>query len=160
MRPESRRQVSNSSKGSIVSIKAILPLKRSFSNLVLILALPEFGSTFFPFIFAVHRKMNFDVKGYSPLKKKGYELVVKPVNFICIAPQAKQVSLVGDFNGWNPEANPMQRRPDGAWMTTVELKHGHHRYLFLVDGQPQLDPRAQGVARNEKNERVSLVSVS
>ena len=40
------------------------------------------------------------------------------------------------------------------------MTNGHHRYWFLVDGVPRLDPRAQGVSRNEKNERVSLISLS
>lgn len=32
------------------------------------------------------------------------------------APHAKAVHLVGDFNGWNPEANPMSKLPDsGIW---------------------------------------------
>lgn len=84
----------------------------------------------------------------------------KPVNFFCTAPQAQSVFLVGDFNQWNPKAAPMKRQPDGNWLTQVTLKHGHHRYLFLVDGAPVLDPRAQGVSRNEKNERVSLLAVS
>jgi hypothetical protein len=29
-----------------------------------------------------------------------------------------------------------------------------------VDGKPTLDPRAQGIARNEKNEKVSMMSVN
>lgn len=59
---------------------------------------------------------------------------VKPVNFYCVAPKAKRVCLVGDFNGWNPLAHPMKRQPDGSWTARVELHHGYHRYLFLVDG--------------------------
>lgn len=82
------------------------------------------------------------------------------MNFICQAPQAQGVSLVGDFNQWNPGAHPMNRLPDGAWFLTLELKHGHHRYAFLVDGVLTLDPRAQGITRNDKGERVSLVPVS
>jgi hypothetical protein len=54
----------------------------------------------------------------------------------------------------------MKQRPDGAWYLQTPLSHGHHHYQFLVDGKPVLDPRAQGVARNEKGEKVSLVSVS
>jgi hypothetical protein len=45
-------------------------------------------------------------------------------------------------------------------MIGVELHHGHHQYVFLVDGKPQLDPTASGIARNERNERVSLTAVS
>ena len=84
----------------------------------------------------------------------------KPVNFVCVARGAKRVSLTGDFNGWNPEADPMQRQPDGAWLLQVPLHHGHHQYRFIVDGQPVLDPRANGVARDRKGERVSLIAVS
>lgn len=85
---------------------------------------------------------------------------VKPVNFYCTAPNARTVSLVGDFNGWNPLANPMQRDASGSWIARVELHHGHHHYLFLVDGEPMLDAKAYGIARNERNERVSLIAVS
>lgn len=85
---------------------------------------------------------------------------LRAVNFICNAPQAQSVTLVGDFNQWNPAAHAMKRMPDGAWAATVELKHGHHRYAFLVDGNLTLDPRAQGITRNDKGERVSLVPVS
>ena len=86
--------------------------------------------------------------------------ILRAINFICNAPQANSVSLVGDFNQWNATANPMKQMPDKAWMITIELKHGHHRYAFLVDGAVVLDPRAQGITRNDKGERVSLVPVS
>lgn len=85
---------------------------------------------------------------------------LRAINFICNAPQAQAVSLVGDFNNWDPKANPMMQMPDKAWFLQVELKHGHHRYAFLVDGVLTLDPHAQGVTRNDKGERVSLVPVS
>jgi hypothetical protein len=54
----------------------------------------------------------------------------------------------------------MNRSPDKAWILNIELPHGHHRYAFLVDGTLTLDPRAQGITRNDKGERVSLVPVS
>lgn len=87
-------------------------------------------------------------------------LTMRARNFICNAPQARQVSIVGDFNGWNPSANPMQKGPDGAWLVQVELKHGHHRYAFLVDGQIVLDPSAMGIARDDQGQRVSLIANS
>jgi 1,4-alpha-glucan branching enzyme len=85
---------------------------------------------------------------------------VKPVNFYCVAPQARTVSLVGEFNGWNPLAHPMYRQFDGTWTARVELHHGYHQYQFLVDGEPMLDPNACGIARNAKSEQVSLIAVS
>src|SRR5436853_7908813 len=90
----------------------------------------------------------------------GGRQTLRAMNFICNAPQAQWVSLVGDFNGWNPAANRLKQMPDGGWLTTVELKHGHHRYAFMVDGDLTLDPRAQGITRNDQGERVCLVPVS
>lgn len=89
-----------------------------------------------------------------------YQKPLRAINFICHAPEAKTVSLVGDFNEWNPAALPMKQMPDRSWLLTVELKHGHHRYAFLVDGVLTLDPHAQGITRNEKGERVCLIPVS
>jgi hypothetical protein len=85
---------------------------------------------------------------------------IKPVNFYCAAPTAQSVYLAGDFNGWDPTSHPMRRRADGWWFIEVQLPHGHHQYLFLVDGKPVLDPQGTGIARNERNERVSLLAVS
>lgn len=84
----------------------------------------------------------------------------KPVNFFCAAASAKEVCIAGDFNEWNPASHPMQRSPDGNWVVQLMLTNGHHRYWFLVDGVPTLDPRAQGLGRNDKNERVSMISLS
>lgn len=95
------------------------------------------------------------------LNKYGGKKVLRPINFVCnSAPMAKQVSVVGDFNQWDPAVHPMRQMPDRAWLLTIDLPHGHHRYAFLVDGQLVLDPRAQGITRNDKGERVSMVPVS
>ena len=95
-----------------------------------------------------------------PGQRYSVKKTLKPVNFVCVAPQARQVMLAGDFNDWDPEALPLKRQPDGSWTAQVTLGHGHHHYRFLVDGKPTLDPRAQGIARNEQNEKVSLIAVS
>src|SRR5262245_38195431 len=99
---------------------------------------------------------------YSPRKPNGYSAksIIKPVPFVCRAPDAAEVFITGDFNDWDPRSHPMKQMPDGAWRAEVSLNHGHHHYLFVVDGRFTLDPHAQGVARNERNEKVSLVAVS
>jgi 1,4-alpha-glucan branching enzyme len=84
----------------------------------------------------------------------------KPVNFYLAAPQAKSVSLAGDFNEWNPHSHPLQRRSDGWWYLQAALTHGHHQYYFVVDGRATLDKRASGTATNQRGEPVSLVAVS
>ena len=82
------------------------------------------------------------------------------MNFTCLAPDANAVFLTGDFNDWDPSSHPMKRQPDGAWTAQIPLPHGHHHYRYLVDGKAVLDPRAQGIARDHQNEKVSLIAVS
>lgn len=54
----------------------------------------------------------------------------------------------------------MTRQADGGWRIEVPLSHGHHHYVFVVDGRRMLDPQAQGIARDHNNDKVSLVAVS
>ncbi len=90
----------------------------------------------------------------------GARNTAKPVNFYCFTPPAHYVCVIGDFNGWDPLANPMNRQVDGWWFVQAQLTHGYHLYCFLVDGQRILDPSATGIARNDRNEPVSLIAVS
>ena len=103
---------------------------------------------------------NRSTRSYSSHSRYSSKSMAKPVNFFCLAPEAKAVAIVGDFNDWNSHSHPMLRQADGSWHLQLPLQHGHHHYTFLVDGRPSLDPRAMGIARNEKNERVSLIAVS
>ncbi len=86
--------------------------------------------------------------------------MAKPVNFACFAPKAHLVTLAGDFNHWDKASHPMNRQPDGAWTLQVQMNHGHHQYLFIVDGHATLDPKAQGIARDRHGNKVSMISVS
>jgi hypothetical protein len=67
-----------------------------------------------------------------------------PVAFGLQLANAKSVSVVGDFNGWDPSAAPMERvGGTGAWSATVLAKPGRHVYAFMVDGATLMaDPRA------------------
>jgi hypothetical protein len=67
-----------------------------------------------------------------------------PVAFGLQLANAKSVSVVGDFNGWDPTAAPMERvGGTGAWSATVLAKPGRHVYAFMVDGATLMaDPRA------------------
>jgi hypothetical protein len=70
------------------------------------------------------------------------------VRFGYFNPDAREVQLVGVFNGWDPMANPMRRDALGDWSTVIELQPGEHRYRFLVDGEWRDDPSAQQTALN------------
>jgi 1,4-alpha-glucan branching enzyme len=78
------------------------------------------------------------------------------VRFALHKPDAKQVSLCGEFNGWSPTATPMKRHDDGHWETTVDLAPGRYQYKLIVDGEWIVDPAAQ---KNVPNAHGSLNSV-
>lgn len=59
--------------------------------------------------------------------------------------QAREVALVGDFNGWKP-AHRLHRVADGVWAVDVALQPGVYNYVFMVDGGTlRLDPLAPRV---------------
>jgi 1,4-alpha-glucan branching enzyme len=66
----------------------------------------------------------------------GPRMVEGGVQFICYAPKAHRVVIVGDFNNWSTAADPMYDREEkGAWSITLPLQPGRYEYKFLVDGE-------------------------
>jgi serine protease AprX len=58
------------------------------------------------------------------------------VTFYCYQPGARQVSLVGGFNGWKPAAGAMwESRPDVWQIILPTPPAGAHAYKFLVDAE-------------------------
>nr|MCU0619568.1 hypothetical protein [Gemmatimonadaceae bacterium] len=55
------------------------------------------------------------------------------VRFTLRAPTASRVTLVGDFNGWDPDAAPLARRGE-EWTIAIPVLPGRHAYGFIVDG--------------------------
>jgi len=50
------------------------------------------------------------------------------------APEAKTVSLVGEFNAWNIYATPMKRLKDGSFKIELTLDPGRsYEYRYLID---------------------------
>lgn len=59
------------------------------------------------------------------------------VRFELAAPEARNVSLVGDFNGWDPARLVMKDTTgQGNWRIAIRLKKGRlYTYNFLIDGE-------------------------
>jgi hypothetical protein len=67
------------------------------------------------------------------------------IQFRLDAPGAQQVSLAGDFTGWQPQY-AMTRSDNGAWTIVVPLSPGIHEYAFIIDGEEWVaDPLAPAV---------------
>lgn len=74
------------------------------------------------------------------------------VQFVLVAPDAKKVSVVGDFNGWDVGhvGYQAQHLGGGVWSVTAPVAVGHHRYSFVVDDSLWVaDPTAPRVIDND-----------
>lgn len=67
------------------------------------------------------------------------------VEFTFLRPQAHQVYVVGDFNGWDKNILPMMRAAKGFWKARVRLPNGTFRFRYCADGEWFTDYAAFGV---------------
>ncbi|MCA1404435.1 1,4-alpha-glucan branching protein GlgB [Ensifer sp. IC3342] len=84
--------------------------------------------------------------GAIPMEVDG----VQGVRFAVWAPNARRVSVVGDFNSWDGRRHPMRLRPSaGVWEIFIpRLTHGERYKFELLDAHGNLLPqKADPVAR-------------
>ena len=72
----------------------------------------------------------YDKLGAHPLQRDG----VDGVAFVVWAPNARRVSVVGDFNGWDARRHPMRRRGPGYWELFIPHVTGGDHYKFDIIG--------------------------
>jgi hypothetical protein len=85
------------------------------------------------------------------------------VQFVLVAPDAKKVAVVGDFNGWDVShaGYQAQHRGGGVWSVTARVPLGHHRYSFVVDDSVWVaDPIAPRAVDNDFGVTNSAIVVS
>jgi hypothetical protein len=61
------------------------------------------------------------------------------VEFRIYKPKAKYVSLVGDFNNWNPENDLLKKNKNGVWTLVKRLSPGIYKYKYIIDGVRAVD---------------------
>jgi hypothetical protein len=86
----------------------------------------------------------------------------KPVRFQLVAPASSRVSIVGDFNDWDPQASPMARANErGPWSVRLSLPPGRYRYTFLVDGKRWVqDPSEPPALGNDFDTPTSVITIT
>jgi 1,4-alpha-glucan branching enzyme len=92
-------------------------------------------------------------------EKLGAHVVDGGVRFAVWAPNAHYVSVVGDFNDWNPAASPLAPVAEtGIWEGIVEGAYTSQRYKFHLDGHEKADPLAFEAEVPPKNASVIFES--
>jgi hypothetical protein len=85
----------------------------------------------------------------------------QPVQFVIVASDAATVSLVGDFNDWDPGAAPLERGEGGVWSVVLPLRSGQFTYSFLVNGEEwRADPAAPRAGGEDFGRPSSIVLVA
>jgi hypothetical protein len=81
------------------------------------------------------------------------------VHFVLVS-QARQVSVVGDFNGWDPAATPMsQGVPNSLWQASARVGAGRVEYAFVLDGRTWIpDPNAPLAPESDFGTRNSVLT--
>ena len=84
----------------------------------------------------------------------------RSVRFAIEADSAAAVSVVGDFNQWDPASTPLTRGTSGSWSVTLTLPPGRYRFSFLLDGRTwRADPGRPPVPDPDFQIPTSLVQV-
>jgi hypothetical protein len=82
------------------------------------------------------------------------------VRFSISAEVASRVSVVGDFNDWNPAGTPLRRVAGGQWSVTVPLTPGRYRFSFLLDGETWIpDPHLPQIPDPDFGAPTSVITV-
>ena len=75
--------------------------------------------------------------------------LTRKVQLELFAPEAQEVHVVGDFNHWNTNANPMEKDEKGIWRASLMLRPGRYEYRFIVDGNWENDPSCSSCVPND-----------
>jgi chromosome partitioning protein len=84
----------------------------------------------------------------------------REIKFSFIAPQAKEVYVVGDFNDWKIDSNSRMETHNGTWRKQLKLKSGKYHYRFVVDGVWTEDNNNPEREMNPYGEMNSLLEVA
>ena len=82
------------------------------------------------------------------------------VRLVLLEPRARQVTVVGDFNGWDPRRTPLSKAPGGVFHVTLPLKPGRYHYMYVVDGKDwKADPLAEETSLDGFGSQNSVLDV-
>ena len=90
-------------------------------------------------------------------QKRDGEMV--PITFTLSHGKASSISVIGSFNGWQPEKHAMVfDRAKNAWIIQIEIPVGSYEYAFLIDNERAIaDPKAEFFKTDRFGSRNSII---
>ncbi len=98
-------------------------------------------------------------KMQETLKQELPKLTQVGCSFSLAAPEAREVFVTGDFNGWALDEKSRMEQDKGTWKKNINLTSGVHRYRFVVDGKWIEDPNNPHKEINPYGEMDSLIEL-
>jgi 1,4-alpha-glucan branching enzyme len=88
----------------------------------------------------------------DPISGMGPIVLDQGVAFRVWAPHAERVSVIGSFNDWDGEANPLKREEGGNWFAKVENAKPGDEYKYRITSGDKtfdrIDPRVREVTNS------------
>lgn len=81
------------------------------------------------------------------------------ITFSVSAPDANEVHVAGDFNGWKIDDASRMAQNNGRWEKKIDLAGGRYHYRFVVDGRWLDDPDSPQKEMNPYGELNSLIEI-
>ena len=81
------------------------------------------------------------------------------LDFSISAPEAKEVYIAGDFNGWRLDDSSRMQKDNDIWKKIMNITPGRHHYRFVIDGKWVDDPNNPNKEKNPYGELDSLIEI-
>jgi hypothetical protein len=81
------------------------------------------------------------------------------VRFRVLRPGARAVAVAGTFNGWSAAAGRLRSVGAGWFEAVLPVRPGHHRYHFVVDGEPSVPEGAPRYVEDDFGARDAVLLV-
>ena len=81
------------------------------------------------------------------------------IKFLYRDDPGKIVTVVGDFNNWDPFIHELAEVSPGLYRLEMELPPGRYGYAFFCDGEKAIDHLNPDSAYNKAGEMISIISI-
>jgi len=94
-----------------------------------------------------------------PIKPNPLRGLPDGLTFMFAAPPGENITVAGDFNGWDPYMYELKEYPAGVYSLTLPLPSGTHQYVFFYRGRRYVDPHNPNRIYAKDGSAASIITV-